>query len=219
MIGILSSLAFITVFITVAIIVTIVLLEREKEGFANGVVSLILGLLLWNYSRDIWISTSTNVATTVYFAVGYVIIGVIWSFIKWNEKVKKIFTKFKSIKNNFIIEHGDIDVDNMKYLNSELDNKFTKTRFYSSDTFETISKKITPIGFENKSLIISWISYWPLSFLGTLLNNPFKRFFSWIYNSVSRFYDYIGNKHKNEVFGELKLKEKPTPTGNKKQTW
>ncbi len=218
MIGLLSSLAFITVFIAVAIIITIVSLEREKEGFASGVVSLILGLLLWNYSRDIWAFVSTNLATTVYFAIGYVILGIGWSFLKWNEKVKKVFTNFKLIKSKFIKDKGEITSEKLKDFTDRLYESYKfkdagghRINFYKTDTSETITKKIMPLGLDNKSLIMSWISYWPLSLLGTLLNNPFRRFFSWVYNKVSGFYDLIGNKHQEEAFGGLTVEAKSEP--------
>jgi hypothetical protein len=55
--------------------------------------------------------------------------------------------------------------------------------------------KIMPIGSENKASIIAWISYWPLSLLATLLNNPFRRLFEYVYSLVANAYDKISQKH------------------------
>lgn len=212
MLELLSSFAFIVWFTIIASIITIISLEKQKEGLASGVVSLVLALLLWNYGKDIWTFVSTNVATTVYFTIGYVILGITWSFLKWNEKVKKVFSKFKEIKIAFVKDKGEITSENLKDFAKNLyesykfmDTSGYRIKFHETDSFEVITKKITPVGFEYKALIVSWISYWPLSLLGTLLNNPFRKFFSFIYTKVSGFYDIIGKKHQEDAFSGLKI--------------
>ena len=82
----------------VGAIAIMVSLENEEEGWASGIVSFVLALLLWNYGKDLWAFVSTNIATTVYFSLGYVILGMGWSMVKWNEFVKKKVDYFKKIR-------------------------------------------------------------------------------------------------------------------------
>ena len=208
MIALLSSVTFIVWFTIAAVVVTIISLEKQREGLASGIVSLALALLLWNYGQDVWAFVSTNVATTVYFSLGYIILGIGWSFLKWNEKVKKVFAKFKQIKTKFENEHGPVTEDNQKKFNSDLHYKFTDANgsgisIDSGYSMKKVAQKITPVGLDNKGLIMSWISYWPLSLLGTLLNNPFRRLFEFIYRQVSGAYDKISKRHQNDAFGDL----------------
>ena len=43
------------------------------------------------------------------------------------------------------------------------------------------------------------ISYWPVSLIATLLNNPFRKFFEMVYSNISGFYDKITNSYKAEA--------------------
>jgi hypothetical protein len=88
----------------IAAIVTMISLEVEEEGWATTAVSIALALLLWNYGRDIWSFVKDDYGTTLLFVLGYLIAGVVWSFLKWNEFVKKkinIFKKTTNIQFNF----------------------------------------------------------------------------------------------------------------------
>lgn len=209
MIEILSSITVIWAVSIIGIVGTIIALENQAKGVASGIVSLVLALLLWNYGPEMWVFIKAHVDLTIYFSLGYVILGVVWSFVKWNEKVKNVFRKFKDIKNKFVIKHGEITEgqqmnDFIKKIHYKFENgNGDNISIYESDTFATIGEKITPVGLENKGLIVSWIMYWPLSLLGTLLNNPFRRFFSYVYESVSGLYDKIGQKHKKNAFEGL----------------
>lgn len=208
MIELLGSLTFIAVFIIASIITMIVAIEKEKEGTATLVVSLVLGLLAWNYGRDVLSFVEGHGIETILFSVGYVMVGIIWSFIRWNEKVKGVFRRFTRFKNEFVRTNGEVTDENRKQFNSEFNIEYKHdsnvNSIISTDSINTIAKQITPIGLKHKSLIISWISYWPLSVIGTLLNNPFRRLFEWIYDSLSGLYDRIADNHKNEAFKDLK---------------
>lgn len=206
MLEFLSSITVIWAVLIIGVIASIIALEKQEKGIASGVISLVLALLLWNYGLNLWAFVKENVDLTLYFSLGYVILGIVWSFIKWNEKVKKVFSKFKEIR----VKHPNIDdSEKMKDFIISLNNsKFKdeddyRVSFDSKDTISKIAEKITPVGLKNKGLITSWIMYWPLSLLGTLLNNPFRRFFNYVYDSVSGLYDKITQKHKNDAFEGL----------------
>ncbi len=211
MITFLTSLVFILPFLVVSAIVIIISLETDKEGVASTFFSLATALVIWAYGSEIWDFITNNILTTIYFSVTYVILGLIWSFIKWNQKVSKIFKLFTKLKNDFIAEHGEIierskdNIGNKKAFYRTLEYKFNYgggtgkiSSFFESKSIEEVIKEITPIGIKHKGKIISWISYWPLSLIGTILNDPFRRFFEWLYYSVSDFYDKITIKQKNK---------------------
>ena len=64
---------------------------------------------------------------------------------------------------------------------------------------ETIIEEITPLASKKKSVITSWIAYWPVSLIATLLNDPFRKFFEWVYDRLSGFYDRITSHYKKEL--------------------
>ena len=200
MLTLLASATFILWFSIIAALVIIISLELQSEGTATTAFSLAIALLIWNYGTIVWGLMTANILVTVLFIVGYLLCGVIWSFLKWNEFVKSVYRKFKTVVNKF----GELKAPN------DIVNLCEKLRLvgisvYSSDvkTTSDIANKIMPKGLDNKASIVAWISYWPLSLLGTLLNNPFRRLFEYTYSLVSGLYDKISANHKANALKNL----------------
>jgi lantibiotic modifying enzyme len=182
----------------VAAIVTMISLEMEKEGVATTAVSIALALLLWNYGRDAWEFVKNDYASTTLFVLGYLVAGVIWSFLKWNEFVKRKINIFKKTKAKLIIDRPDFDENNDNHVSTlcdKLRNNGINVWGSSVKSMAELKIKVMPIGSENKSAIVAWISYWPLSLLATLLNNPFRRLFEYTYSLVANAYDKISERH------------------------
>ncbi len=205
MIALLASSTFILWFSVIAAVVIMVSLEMKSEGTATTAFSLAVALVLWNYGGDIWNFISSDILTTTLFIVGYLVCGVIWSFLKWNEFVKAIYRVFSEEKAKFV-ESSKLDIDNIRNFCEVLRSKDKNIKVYGSDvlSYADIVEKITPKGLNYKSSIIAWISYWPLSLIATLLNNPFRRLFEYTYSLVSGLYDKIGSSHKANALKNLK---------------
>jgi hypothetical protein len=132
------------------------------------------------------------------FVLGYLIAGVVWSFLKWNEFVKKKINIFKTTKAKLIVDRPDFNATNGKDLTEVCERlriNGVSVWGHNVNSMGEIILKITPIGSENKAAIVAWISYWPLSLLATLLNNPFRRLFEYVYSLVANAYDKISEKH------------------------
>jgi hypothetical protein len=183
----------------VAAIVTMISLEMEEEGWATTAVSIALALLLWNYGPDLWSFVKNDVGTTLLFVLGYLVAGVVWSFLKWSEFVKRKIELFKKVRAQVIVtrpEFSETKDKDRHYLCDRLRaNGFKNIWSSDSKSMGEIILKITPIGSENKAAIVAWISYWPLSLLATLLNNPFRRLFEYVYSLVADSYDKISQRH------------------------
>lgn len=195
---------FLLCFAIVAFIAIAILLEFEKEGWATTVFSLSIALLLWNYKNDLLWFIGSNPAATIGFVVSYVVLGIGWSFLKWRSYVKNIFDKFKNLKRDFIDEHKELTIENQgdfnRVLNSNLKDKNGYSLSLSNyDTLETAVDKVTPSSNKKKSVITSWIAYWPASLIATLLNDPFRKFFEAVYEKVSGVYDKITAAYKNDL--------------------
>jgi hypothetical protein len=198
-----STTFMIGAWVVIAILMAI-LLEFEKEGWATTFFSLGIALLLWNFRTDIWTFISSNPTATIGFTITYILIGVVWSFLKWNSYVKNAFNKLKTLKADFIREHKEINEKNRAKFNSKVQySGITKgdggTLYLHDETLEEIIEKISPIASEKKSVITSWISYWPVSLMATLLNNPFRKFFEWVYDNLSGYYDKITTSQKQTL--------------------
>jgi len=200
MLTLLASATFILWFSIIAALVIIISLELQSEGTATTAFSLAIALLIWNYGGIAWAFMTANILVTVLFIVGYLVCGVVWSFLKWNEFVKSVYRKFKATNDKFGALKNPNDIIN---LCERL--RLVGISVYGSDvkTISDIASKIMPKGLDNKASIVAWISYWPLSLLGTLLNNPFRRLFEYTYSLVSGLYDKISANHKANALKNL----------------
>lgn len=205
--AILASSAFIWTASIILIIAMAITLEYEREGWATTFFSLGIALFLWNFRGQIWEMVSANPTATIGFAVSYVLIGIVWSFVKWRTYVMAVFNKFKEYREEFVRKNGVITSENLKNFNKKIDGKFHDpdgyggtVSFYES-SLEDMVKKIAPLASKKKSVITAWISYWPVSIAATLLNNPFRQFFEWIYSNLSGYYDKITNRYQKDALG------------------
>jgi hypothetical protein len=199
-----STTFMIGAWVVIAILMAI-LLEFEKEGWATTFFSLGIALLLWNFRTDIWTFISSNPTATIGFTVSYVLAGITWSFFKWNAYVKGVFSKIKEVKDDFIRKHKAITDDNRESFISWIEHLKLRDsdgyiiNFNYKMNMEQVVEKVTPIASKKKSIITSWISYWPVSLMATLLNNPFRKFFEWVYDNLSGYYDKITTSQKQTL--------------------
>ena len=204
--ALLTSATFIWVASIIFIIAMAISLENEKEGWATTFFSLGIALVLWNFKADIWSFLTNNPTTTISFIIFYVVLGIVWSFMKWRSYVMSVFNKFKEYREDFVRDNGPIDKKNIKGFNSKIDEKFINhngytINIYENNTLEESVERITPLASKKKSIITSWISFWPVSVAATVLNNPFRNFFEWVYSNLSGYYDKITNRYKKDALG------------------
>lgn len=197
MIEFIQSAPFVLSAIIVIAISIAVLLEFEKEGWATTLFSIGTALTIWTYKADILGFIMENTAQTIYFALAYIVGGLVWSLLKWKSYIGRKVDQYEDIKIEFTKQTGEIK-DNWKKWLSKLESNFDIS-LYDYYTPEQIALKIVPQAKERKSLIISWISYWPMSLGATMLNNPVRRFFEWVYSLVSGIYDKIGASAANKI--------------------
>lgn len=81
------------------------------------------------------------------------------------------------------------------FLLNKRDKVLKRNDFWESDI---------PKAKDHKAKIISWMSYWPFSAFWTLLNDPIKRTFKFIYSKIEKVYEKMTEK----VFADIRSKIK-----------
>ncbi len=148
------------ILLSVAVILIITALEKESFGGASatfiGAIILIACLGSGKDLRGVGEWIIANPGTSSLVILGYALLGVIWSFIKWYMYL--------------------VDIRMQRGTNK-----------VAADKDKNIARY-------NKSTIMSWMCYWPLSMLWTLINNPIKRFFNYIFESISGSYQRLADR-------------------------
>jgi hypothetical protein len=190
-------------------ITTAILLENEFEGWATTVVSLSLALFIWLNQEAVFDFIKHNPSQLLGFIGSYIVVGIVWSIVKWQLYVRKAFKPLKEIKAEFITKFKVINEKTLVELNKMIiDANIKKASGYSNlspsakTPFEDTINELTPLASKKKSVITSWISYWPISLSATLLNNPFRHFFEWLYENISGLYERITNANKKSLLND-----------------
>lgn len=64
---------------------------------------------------------------------------------------------------------------------------------YNNDLTKIYEYEI-PAAADNKSRIITWMSYWPFSALWTLINEPFRKTFKFIYSKIEGIFQAMSDR-------------------------
>lgn len=224
-----TALAFLVGWIFIPIIIIGIILiiyfhETENNiGWSHTVFILIALLVAYKYGYTLNYIKANPLIITQYIGA-YIGIGVIWAFCKWFFHLKSLVSKYNEIKlkaQNEWTERNEHQKtqstfnDLLKnYVNStfnyrsgfRIENKYDYSTS-SKTPSETQYKVITPQASENKKLITTWISHWPISVFWTLLNDPIKKLINYIFENISHLFQNMSNRIFKNVKTDFNTKE------------
>ncbi len=186
-----------------------------NEEFQWPLIGALVGVATLHWFSDIpvWLYIKTNYATMLTYVAYYLVIGVVWSFVKWYMfllREKDSYTEmrdkfFKEMANKAdqlavrwskdeetVIKASEIKA---KFLNGEFPNEKAKQAWKSKIEY----KEFPPKASTNKSRITTWMIYWTFSMVGTFFGDWLKDLFNFIYNLFGNVYDKISHS----VFGKF----------------
>ena len=144
--------------------------SRDNGGGTKSTFVILAALVLYYFlgSRQDVIDLFTFVKDHPFLTLArigmYIGIGVVWSFFKW-------FFYLTNIKEKLLAKYKDI-----------------------GKNLSEVSEYEIPSARYNKSRIITWMSYWPFSALWTLINEPFKKTFKFIYSKIEGLFQAMSDR-------------------------
>ena len=164
------------------------LVELECFGWATVVLIATVAGVQWLHVFDIMRYVADNLLTSTLYAVGYVAIGVVWSFIKWFSYLRKFRDHFRELKQKFLeskkLPGPDIDDSLMPEFKASLRNQYE---------YREVRGGQKPNATENKARITSWMAFWPCSLIGTLVNDPVRRVCRFLFNTFKALYQRMAD--------------------------
>lgn len=146
--------------------------DADFDGALPTVSLIALLILLQEFSNVkpftyLW----THRATAALFAVGYLVVGALWSVAKWWFVETATFAAFKR---SYAMRHGDRGPDAWKIaVAKEREQRSTGAQ---------------------RARALAWIAYWPWSMAWTLANDPLKRAARRIYDALQGTYQRITDR-------------------------
>ena len=175
-----------------------VLTEVEHFGWATlTMVATLVGVQVFHIGGvDLLAFAATHVVETVLYVLGYVAVGVVWSFVKWFSFLMAFRDKYREYKENFLTSlklnpTGQVPDDQLGAFREYMSRQSTYT---TSRSFRGNDFSERPRANKNKSRIVAWMSFWPFSVVGTVLNDPMRRFFSWLFNQFKALYQQMSDR-------------------------
>ncbi len=186
--------------LAVLFIVETVLTEVEHWGWATfTLLATFVGSLVCHHyfgtPSIIDFVREHGVFTMVYLLV-YLGVGVGWSFVKWFSHLHQFRDAYRELKLDFLKFRG-LDVtlaavpeDHLPAFKDWLGNK----RYSMNANFrEEILNLTRPRASKNKARITAWMAFWPCSLIGTLLNDPVRRAFNFLFNNFKALYQKMSD--------------------------
>lgn len=164
--------------IAAAVVLSAIILT-ELEHFGAATITLVASVVAMNYFDVLNVMgfvKSNSESVTIYTAV-YFVAGIVWSFIKWFSYLYGFRDRYREAKEKFksTFSGGNLDEAFRDYLN-RVDQRDLLVR---------------PSETNNKGRIIAWISLWPFSIIGTILNDLVRRICTRIYNYYKALYQRV----------------------------
>ncbi len=172
------------------IMADIFFLEHDN-GF--GATSIVIAFLVTIFFFGDWNPFPLMMADpllAVELVLGYFIFGAVWAVVKWYFHGLNERDEYRVIKQRFFSNEGIAGDKIPQDLISKWEN-LVERRF---------SKGVPPDWMQSKATMTMWMSHWPFSLVWTVLNDPIRRIFMFIYSRLGGIMQWITDRQfKNEL--------------------
>lgn len=167
-----------------------ILSELERFGLATLAMIVTLAAFQFLHFADVFGFVTHHIVESLIGVAVWMAIGVAWSFAKWFFHLMNFRDKFRELRTKWFIDNK---LDPTQPLPENLkDEVGDLTQLgWSYRSWHNMQK---PRAADNKSRIIGWMAFWPFSMVGTLLNDPIRKLFTWIFNHLKGLYQKMADK-------------------------
>ena len=171
----------------VAFILCLITVETNATFSTVVVIGTIMTLTIFGDAHPLtWLVN--NKEDLFWYILGYFIFGTVWAGVKWYFYVHKLAriarqSKLKVFK-AYNLENSITEIPQRVY-DSLISEFRTQLGVFSKYRLDFTNGVLSPQVLNHKRLIVAWMTWWPVSGLWTLINDPIVRFFGWIYEQIS----------------------------------
>lgn len=138
--------------------------ERGKTFFTF--LSIFNFIILTRLYIPIDHTTVSHPARVLLDVLGYFVIGTVWGVLKWYFFLRGMLDKFKEAKADFLRKGGGTQQSFLFYL-------------------EQSGIEHNPQVNRHKGDILHWMTFWPFSFVWTMISDPITKIFRRIYAAIA----------------------------------
>ena len=174
---------------TAAVITAMLTFINFNKGAAATVVAAITVLGFQFYGGyDIFGYVKHNPWSLATYIGIYAALGVVTGVFKWWRYVRNERAKYLEAKAEFLSDG--------KSLNDW-------PRYRDQGDYNAIKFTFEPVARRHKAVITMWMSYWPLVLVWTVINDPVRKFFRMVYDSLGGMLEAISKSAFKDVDNDL----------------
>lgn len=185
--------------IAVEIILLFMFVEWENGFGATASVLIFAAMLQFLGNVNIIGFITENPFQIVALVGAYFLLGAIWSICKWYLFCKDKLEEYEEAKTNFLIKKGL--PENTKIVPVEYRAEWKNHLDHRSERLNQAPSVRT-----NKSKILRWMSFWPISLVWGIINDFVKRICKTIYARMASFLQRVSDN----IFSKSNINEDTT---------
>ncbi len=148
---------------------------EEEYGPSSFACFVIYATLIWacNGAHNVFDTLQQSFGIVCLYALLYFVVGVVWATCKYyfkNLSISIIMKRTKATKKFHYEEHERL-------------SKNDQWKSYIASDLSREQRKFLELGVDKGSIVI-WMVYWPVSAFWTILNDPIKNGFNYLYDSL-----------------------------------
>jgi len=174
--------------VVVLTILLFVFIEYNQGGWATISLLAVLGILQWWAKVDIIGAVRQEPLLAVAGVAAYLIAGTLWAFVKWWFYVRAERRKYDEFKAEWL-KASDLPLDGVPHTSMLLPDGTWSEKMKESFARAVASQwdpriEVYPQVAQHKQQIYLWLCYFPWSLIWTLIDDPVRRAFKWIYGEI-----------------------------------
>jgi hypothetical protein len=191
-----GTLGFWLAILVLAVVITVF---SEEDG-VKATVTLVVGALFLQFIAkfDLLGLLRHEPFTLAFYGLLYVALGFGFACAKWWRYAKKQRRAYDRLRAAFFkknkIEGDELPPEYKERFFEALKSSYKpNSRGFEHYSDQGDADPVIPDITKNKAAFIRWMTYWPLNLLFTLLNDPVRRLFEWLYEVAGKKMQDIAN--------------------------
>jgi hypothetical protein len=175
--------------LTIVLMILIACVEFEQGFLGAFCLALFLGLVQNLGTSDPLGYVRRHPWQIVEFFAAYYAIGVMWGFVKWYLYVLDEREEYDAEKARWLASRNVRDTGRIpESLKPEWRLQVGRL---NAGRFRNLGER--PLARTNKTRIVRWISFWPVSLIWTIIDDFVKRVAHAIYKMIAGWYQHVAN--------------------------
>lgn len=165
----------------------LVFIENEKPFWATSAILLTFGALHFFGDFNVFAAAVRHPVTAVVMTAAYFVLGTVYAVFKWWRFVSIQREKYDELKREFLSNNGVFAPFSTSTVPAALQRKWEAAVGDMNSGYRRRAHSVSsvaPSPKAHKGLILTWMCYWPWSFVWTMINDPVKRLFRYIYSQI-----------------------------------